>query len=76
MKNISTLLVFLGSGVTSALESKSMTKALSDSYLKEESLILDKGEILKKGPLSVAQPKPDLSHKVMVSNNTQKFVQK
>jgi hypothetical protein len=53
MKNISTLLVFLGSGMTSALESKSMTSALSDSYLKEESLILDKGETLKKGPLAV-----------------------
>jgi hypothetical protein len=53
MKNISTLLVFLGSGMTSALESKSMTSALSDSYLKEESLILDKCETVKKGPLAV-----------------------
>lgn len=51
MKNISTLLVFLGSGISQALESKSMANALSDTYLNEKSLLLDKGEDLHKGPL-------------------------
>ena len=60
MKNLKTSLLFL-LGTTSALETKTMSNALIDSYLNTESYLLDKGETLKKSPLALVQPKLDLS---------------
>jgi len=53
MKNISTLLVFLGVGSSNSLETKSMTGALSDSYLNEhlDSIVLEKGVEVRNNPL-------------------------
>ena len=76
MKNISTLLFFLGVGNANNLQSKTMSTALSESYLNEESYLLEQGVILNKIPLKVIQPLPNLAHKVMVQNNTSKFIQK
>jgi hypothetical protein len=79
MKSISTLLLLLGFGKignANNLQSKTLSSALLESCLNEESYLLKQGEILTKSPLHIIKPQPNLSQKVLVQNNTAKFIQK
>jgi hypothetical protein len=55
---------------------KSMSGALSGTYLNEESLLLDSGEKLRKdAPIEMKAPKPS-PQRVMTGNKTVKTIQK